>query len=616
MKKLFHLTLIVAICLSFYPQTTMALDDNSAAVTQENSEIVMIADLGEQAWLINEVNRQLSPKKVGVNLTFEDLAKITSIYLADRNLTGEVPPEINNLVSLESLVLYSNNLTGTIPAELGELEKLKALRLDYNQLSGTIPNGLGNIDSIMLQSNRLVGQLPLSLYENRTGKNEVNVSGNQITINSTDSVPSVYSAYTFTYPIPYSPCSGQIEAGNTFIPGLDNSTIFTPFLKGSPTYIDLKAKYMFDAELFAGHHITITDENTEKVIYDGELTADVSIPLSGWKPGSYMLNFVLDKAFNNPQNKTVIAIDILSPQAENVTIQYIDENGATIHDPQQISGTVDDYYNARTPEYQLTIPNYVLDQSKFPSNSIGLLSAEPQTVTYVYNKIDGAPVTVEYLDENGAEIAKSDVLTGKIDASYETIPKEISNWVVDENKLPINATGNFTEDSQTVIYTYKTNQTKITAHDSTIYVGADWKAKDNFDSAFDKNGNEVPFDEVIVVGTVDTSKPGIYSVKYIYAGAEMEIKVTVKAKEIPVNPTNPIALTNSVNPTSLSQPFNPNQPFEFIKVTSVHSEQSTASVQSKLPKTGDNMLDRVLYCIAGLSAIFAAISIFRKKVHS
>ncbi|MCJ1716521.1 hypothetical protein MMB99_02480 [Listeria ivanovii] len=104
--------------------------------------------------------------------------------------------------------------------------------------------------------------------------------------------------------------------------------------------------------------------------------------------------------------------------------------------------------------------------------------------------------------------------------------------------------------------------------------------------------------------------------KYIYAGAEMEIKVTVKAKEIPVNPTNPIALTNSVNPTSLSQPFNPNQPFEFIKVTSVHSEQSTASVQSKLPKTGDNMLDRVLYCIAGLSAIFAAISIFRKKVHS
>ncbi|MCJ1721570.1 hypothetical protein MMC00_02495 [Listeria ivanovii] len=170
MKKLFHLTLIVAICLSFYPQTTMALDDNSAAVTQENSEIVMIADLGEQAWLINEVNRQLSPKKVGVNLTFEDLAKITSIYLADRNLTGEVPPEINNLVSLESLVLYSNNLTGTIPAELGELEKLKALRLDYNQLSGTIPNGLGNIDSIMLQSNRLVGQLRLAYMKIEQGR--------------------------------------------------------------------------------------------------------------------------------------------------------------------------------------------------------------------------------------------------------------------------------------------------------------------------------------------------------------------------------------------------------------------------------------------------------------
>ncbi|EAH0388657.1 cell surface protein, partial [Listeria monocytogenes] len=164
------------------------------------TDIVTSEDLGGQTWLINEVNRQLAPKTVDVNLTFEDLAKITTISLNNRSLTGEVPPEIKNLVSLQRLYLFSNKLSGEIPAELGELTKLTELRLDYNELSGKIPDGLGNISEIALQNNRLVGQIPLSLYENRTGKNEVNVSGNQVTINSQQSEPSVYSAYTFVYP--------------------------------------------------------------------------------------------------------------------------------------------------------------------------------------------------------------------------------------------------------------------------------------------------------------------------------------------------------------------------------------------------------------------------------
>ncbi|EOL9681485.1 BspA family leucine-rich repeat surface protein, partial [Listeria innocua] len=36
----------------------------------------------------------------------------------------------------------------------------------------------------------------------------------------------------------------------------------------------------------------------------------------------------------------------------------------------------------------------------------------------------------------------------------------------------------------------------ITVHDSTIYVGTEWKASDNFDSAIDKDGNSVDFKDV------------------------------------------------------------------------------------------------------------------------
>lgn len=213
------------------------------------TDIVTSEDLGGQTWLINEVNRQLAPKTVDVNLTFEDLAKITTISLNNRSLTGEVPPEIKNLVSLQRLYLFSNKLSGEIPAELGELTKLTELRLDYNELSGKIPDGLGNISEIALQNNRLVGQIPLSLYENRTGKNEVNVSGNQVTINSQQSEPSVYSAYTFVYPSSTPEYSGHIKANNSFISNLTNDMNLTPFLKNSPTFINLQVVYMFNSEL-------------------------------------------------------------------------------------------------------------------------------------------------------------------------------------------------------------------------------------------------------------------------------------------------------------------------------------------------------------------------------
>ncbi|WP_149667806.1 MucBP domain-containing protein, partial [Listeria monocytogenes] len=49
-----------------------------------------------------------------------------------------------------------------------------------------------------------------------------------------------------------------------------------------------------------------------------------------------------------------------------------------------------------------------------------------QTVTYVYEKADGAPVTVKYVDGDGNDLATSDTLNGKIDAPYQTSAKSLS----------------------------------------------------------------------------------------------------------------------------------------------------------------------------------------------
>ncbi|EAE7945371.1 cell surface protein [Listeria monocytogenes] len=605
------------------------MDTNQQVNLKNNAtDIVTSEDLGGQTWLINEVNRQLAPKKVGVDLTFDDLAKITTISLNNRSLTGEVPPEIKNLVSLERLYLFSNNLSGEIPTELGELTKLTDLRLDYNDLSGKIPDGLGNISEIALQNNRLVGQIPLSLYENRTGKNEVNVSGNQVTINSQQPEPSVYSAYTFIYPSSTPEYSGHIQAKNSFLSNLTNDMSITPFLKASSTFINLQAVYMFDNELFDGHDVTLTDTSDGKKLYDGELTSDISIPLTNFKSGAHVIKVVLDNAPNNPQNQTTFLIDILPVAAHDLTVNYVDEAGAEIHEPQTVSGNVGDDYDVTTPEFELSIDKYELDTEQMPTNGIGTLSSEAQIVTYVYKKMEGAPVTVKYVDENDNEITTSDTLTGKLDDSYQAKAKDIAGFTLDKSKLPANASGVFEKDAQTVTYVYQAVPATIKAHDSTIYVGDKWSAEDNFDSAVNSVGAAVSFDDVEVEGTVDTTKAGVYPVTYSFAGESVTINVTVKAKDLPAPPVTPTKPVVPIQPTNPDQPNIQADPgahqastdkSEALKVTAAQKEQLTVAGNLKLPTTGDNLWDSVLYSVFGLIAVCVAFSLFfwrKKQKHS
>ncbi|MEB6182251.1 bacterial Ig-like domain-containing protein, partial [Enterococcus casseliflavus] len=63
--------------------------------------------------------------------------------------------------------------------------------------------------------------------------------------------------------------------------------------------------------------------------------------------------------------------------------------------------------------------------------------------------------------------------------------------------------------TSTAIVTVKEKMTAVNVHDSTIYVGETWEAKDNFDSALDKDGNSIDFQDLTVdAGKADTSKAG------------------------------------------------------------------------------------------------------------
>ncbi|NHI67042.1 MucBP domain-containing protein [Lactococcus formosensis] len=102
--------------------------------------------------------------------------------------------------------------------------------------------------------------------------------------------------------------------------------------------------------------------------------------------------------------------------------------------------------------------------------------------------------------------------------------KDNSRYIYTSSELANNYDGSLMSGD----WYWATTQLNINVHDSTIYVGDVWKAEDNFDSAVDREGNLVDYSQVTVDDSqVDTSKAGIYEVKYSYGGAESTATLTV-----------------------------------------------------------------------------------------
>ncbi|MFX4046980.1 bacterial Ig-like domain-containing protein, partial [Enterococcus faecalis] len=85
---------------------------------------------------------------------------------------------------------------------------------------------------------------------------------------------------------------------------------------------------------------------------------------------------------------------------------------------------------------------------------------------------------------------------------------------------------NGTKEAKAIVHVR--DDSRLQVKDSTIYVGDSWKPEENFVSATDKTGQDVPFEKITVSGQVDTSKVGIYPIIYSYEGKEETANVTVK----------------------------------------------------------------------------------------
>ncbi len=77
--------------------------------------------------------------------------------------------------------------------------------------------------------------------------------------------------------------------------------------------------------------------------------------------------------------------------AQNLTVQYVDENGQKLVDSKIVSGMIGTAYDVSMTAYKRIIEDCTLDETKLPTNAIGTLTDTKQTVTYHYisNKESG-----------------------------------------------------------------------------------------------------------------------------------------------------------------------------------------------------------------------------------
>ncbi|WP_267675305.1 MucBP domain-containing protein, partial [Listeria innocua] len=125
-----------------------------------------------------------------------------------------------------------------------------------------------------------------------------------------------------------------------------------------------------------------------------------------------------------------------------VTVKYVDGDGNELATSDTLNGKIDAPYQSTAK----SITGWAVKTT--PANANGVFTNANQTVTYVYEKADGSPVTVKYVDGDGNELATSDTLNGKLDAPYQSTAKSITGWAV--KTTPANANGVFTNANQTV----------------------------------------------------------------------------------------------------------------------------------------------------------------------
>lgn len=551
MKKTTNILALSAVLLSTISPTSLAVADTNEVNTNTSSQVVQDSS-NIQPMPLNEVFPQNAEAQssiandLGISITDtvtqEQLDEITSVQASQISFEG-----FQYLHNLHSLYLDSGQASpdANIPY-IQNLTSLSEITFDFVQPSPGFNSKEG---------------LDLSKYSALKNLKTVNMIG----------LPTTMSGFYFKDNV----ASPLVGLNGEILPFDINSV-------SGPTSFDLNTgTYQFDIADGASMPIDLFINGS--TVSNGVTYNYSGIDISGQAYGKLVITSIPEITYDAGEtvNNDTFLQDI------NASFTPNDTSLAAL------TSNIDSQVDLSTPgTYTVTLNTTLAPGISSKAN------ADPITVLVHVVSVKAADVTVKYEDTEGKEVADFETLTGNIGQSYSSIQKDIPGYVFKE--IQGNANGTFTDQPQVVTYIYSKDQTIVNVHNSTIYVGDNWTAEDNFDSALDKDGNTIDFSQLTIDDSqVDTNTPGTYDVTYTYEGVTSTAKVTVKAKQTP-----------TPKPDQSSDTGQTEKSKESPKDTKSKPDDSNKGI---LPETGES--SGMIFSIIG-SLILGLVSIailFKKK---
>ncbi|HAC2614305.1 MucBP domain-containing protein [Listeria monocytogenes] len=592
---------------AFITETERVLSKNREDITLADLETIQELDIYGDA---SSIPDKISDYKnlhtlLALNGTISEiptsitkLTKLTRINL-DNNNFQEFPMILLQMPFLSSIEVNRNKIK-EIPSEITTLSPhLGSLDVRYNELI-TLPDNIFTTEwesklSLLTTGNQLVSDIPADWLDNfnqadnmlefyNNPPNDYHQKQDQLTYTGARlEVPLNTDLKTLT---PDKTKLG-LKSGRTLFEQhefmyYDDGTSNNILTNGVATatgngYITIKSTLSTNSNPFAKVRVPITvtppvkggDVTVQYKDTTGAVLAD-STTLSGNVGENYTTTAKTIDGYSltttpanangtfstNPQ--TVTYTYTKDPIAQPVTVNYIDTDGKTIAPTETLSGNIGEDYTTTAK----TIQGYTLTTT--PANAKGTFSTEAQIINYIYEKNPdlAQPITVNYRSSTGQKIAKSEILTGNIGASYSTQPKTIAGYTL--TTTPPNAKGTFTTNAQTVTYVY--TPIAISALPVTV-------------NYLDENGKEIA-DSVVLNGRVGEA--------YNTLAKEIDGYTLIKT------PTNANGVF-SAEAQSIDYIYRKNKPVVIVNppiknpIIKINSSTNVIKEEtSTLPKTGDS----------------------------
>ncbi|EAD2137521.1 LPXTG cell wall anchor domain-containing protein [Listeria monocytogenes] len=539
----------------------------------KSREEVTLQDL-ESMTALDVENASSFPEKI---TDFKNLTKLT----VQMGTITEVPDNLAELKKITTLSLYKNNLT-EFPMVVFQLPVLDSLHLSNNAIK-EIPPELtsmsSHLSSLGLQNNQLIS-IPTEFFTMDWASGYwpplglrpliVDLAGNQIT----SDIPADYLDNYNN--------GGNMLEHYSYRQGQDQ-LVYNGEPITVPFNTDFKQLSPDESKLGLASNKALFDAHEFEYYDDGSSTLENGVAIKEG-PGFITIKSTLSTK-SNPFAKVRVPIVVEAPpKGADITVEYKSTTGETLAPIDTLEGLLDANYTSNPK----TITGYTLTET--PANANGTFLKEPQTVTYIYSKdpVPAEPVTVNYVDDKGKELAPSETFTGFIDDPYVSLEKTIDGYSL--VSTPTNASGNLTANAQTVNYIYQ--KILIPAEPVIVNYISDTGEK-LADQTLLKGNIGDPFSttpETITgykLKTTPTNAKGTFSdktqtIEYVY---EKKKNLLKKGSTLSVKPNN-----STSAPTEIS-----------------------AANKPKLPKTGDTKpLDSTL---AGLFLLASTIILWRKNSH-